>query len=239
MGRAEDARRGCALTLTFGRRGPRSPEEEDAYEERVADASILKEPSVWRYRVTKRYGYMCFDFVEFMDFFRNGSDAPTRALGADWSRAAYFLNGKPAPDRETWIASGRRALRRIGGRAVADGDALVRMSTQAILGHPCHWLHLLMAADGVVVQNAPESMFLYGEWGKEKEEEKERSSSGIDDETNAYETRGGRVALTVRKQMLLTKLSGRSSDSKRLATIGVVVSVDFGRKTAEFSWAIR
>ena len=73
MGRAEDARRGCAMTLTFGRRGPRSPEEEDAYEERVADASVLKEPSVWRYRVTKRYGYMCFDFVEFMDFFRNGS----------------------------------------------------------------------------------------------------------------------------------------------------------------------
>ena len=65
--------------------------------------STLKEPKTTKYRITKSYGYMQFDFKEFSEFFRNGSDAPLKSLRADWNRAKYFLNGQREHSMDVWV----------------------------------------------------------------------------------------------------------------------------------------
>ena len=71
--------------------------EEEEKEEDDDDAN-LREPAVRRYRIARGYGYMQFDFKEFIEFFRAGGDIPNRTLGADWPRAVYVLS-TPNPRR--------------------------------------------------------------------------------------------------------------------------------------------
>ena len=114
--------------------------------------TLLKEPKTTKYRITKSYGYMQFDVEEFSIFFQSGSDAPLKSLRADWNRAKYFLNGTREHSIDCWIDSIRgvraRCVRARSARILF--EARIRMCTQAIYGHPCHWLHLIYGEDAVV-----------------------------------------------------------------------------------------
>ena len=106
----------------------------------------------------------------------------------------------------------QEALTRIGHGH--DADALARMSSQAVMAHPLHWMRLVGSRDpSIVITGGLEPIFFYGCWG---------------DGT-------GKVSLVVQKQLSATLT--KTTPFKELHKIRVVVSVEFyPRRIAEFSW---
>ena len=89
----------CVLTVASDRRQTIGTTETN----RTTTTTTLKEPRTTKYRITKSYGYMQFDFKEFSEFFEGGSDSPLKSLRADWNRAKYFLNGQRTDDMDLWV----------------------------------------------------------------------------------------------------------------------------------------
>jgi len=128
----------------------------------TSSTTTLREPVVIKYRIAESYGYFRFDFKEFLEFFRRGNDTAIKSLRADWNRAKYFLNGDEATSMSVWMEKCSELV----SHRKSDLNAVIRMSTQAILGHPCHWLHLLYgrktcSKSGIVVCNGKDAMEVY------------------------------------------------------------------------------